>query len=328
MKQLDFERKYQAFWEQCEALLQQLENPSSRNELYQKHWPQFPHYYRKLCQQLSTAQSRQYSPLITDYLHNIVLRGHRYLYQQKSSPLHGLKHFIASGFPVALRKEWRSWLLASCTFYIPAIFMGLMCYFDSEFILSLIEYDQLKSVESMYDPSNAKIGREEGRQSDSDFMMFGFYIWNNVGIDFKAYASGLLFGIGTLFFMIFNGLYIGAVAGHLSGVGFVETFWSFVSGHSALELTAATIAGAAGLKLGYALINPKGFTRILALKHAGIESFPLISGAALMTFLAAFVEGFWSATPGVAAEIKYAVGIIAWVAVFSYLLLAGKNNEA
>ena len=178
----------------------------------------------------------------------------------------------------------------------------------------------------MYDPSNATLARPEGRESDSDFMMFGYYIFNNVGIDFKTYASGLLLGIGSIFFMIFNGLHIGGIAGHLTNKGYIETFWPFVSGHSALELTAATIAGAAGLKLGYSLINPKGFTRGLALKQAGIDSFPLICGAGFMTFLAAFVEGFWSATPGIPNLIKYAIGIAAWLAVFSYLLLAGRKS--
>ena len=162
------------------------------------------------------------------------------------------------------------------------------------FLYSLISFDQVKDVEFMYNPENRNLGRTEAREADSDFMMFGYYIFNNIGIDFKAYAGGLAFGLGSIFFMVFNGLYIGGVAGHLTGIGYSETFWSFVSGHSALELTGATIAGAAGLILGYALINPKQYSRMLALKKAGIESFPLIAGAAFLTFLAAFVEGFWS----------------------------------
>jgi len=54
------------------------------------------------------------------------------------------------------------------------------------------------------------------------------------------------------------------VAGHLTQKGYTDTFWPFVSGHSALELTAATIAGAAGLMLGRAVINPQNHTRLLA----------------------------------------------------------------
>jgi uncharacterized membrane protein SpoIIM required for sporulation len=326
MKQLAFEHKNQHFWQDFAALLDQLEGVEIKDEAFDNNWPKFPAHYRKMSQFLSVAQSRQYSPVLIDFLHQLVMRGHRHLYRQKPAMWSAFTQLMRQGFPQALRREWRVWLISSCLFYIPAIFMGLMCYFDSEFLYSLVTYEQVQQMEFMYDPSNATLARPEGRESDSDFMMFGFYIFNNISIDFKAYASGLLFGIGSIVLMIFNGLFIGGIAGHLTNKGYIETFWPFVSGHSALELTAATIAGAAGLKLGYSLINPKRFTRALALKQAGIDSFPLICGAGLMTFLAAFVEGFWSATPGVPHLVKYAIGIAAWLALFSYLLLAGRKQ--
>lgn len=322
MKQLEFEQKHHAFWQDFTSILNELNGQTNtENNLKYK----FPQYYRKLCQHYSIAQSRQYSPVLTDYLHNLVTQGHQHLYAQKSSILLPTIHFIVKGFPIALRKNWRSWLISSALFYIPAIFMGLMCFFQSEFLYTLIDFENVQDIEYMYNPNTDRIGRSEGRQSDSDFMMFGYYIMNNIGIDFKAYASGILFGLGSIFFIVFNGLYLGGVAGHLTNKGYIETFWPFVSGHSALELTALTIAGAGGLKLGYALINPKGYSRLLALKKASIETFPLITGAALMTFLAAFVEGFWSATPNILPEIKYTVGALSWLALFSYLLLSGRR---
>ena len=42
-------------------------------------------------------------------------------------------------------------------------------------------------------------------------------------------------------------LVIGAVAGHLTEIGFGQTFWSFVIAHGAFELSAIALAGAAGL---------------------------------------------------------------------------------
>lgn len=34
--------------------------------------------------------------------------------------------------------------------------------------------------------------------------MFGYYIMNNIGIAFQTFASGLLFGLGSLFFPCFS----------------------------------------------------------------------------------------------------------------------------
>ena len=71
----------------------------------------------------------------------------------------------------------------------------------------------------------------------------------------------MLFGVGTIFYLLFNGVFLGAVAGHLTGLGYIETFWGFVSGHSSFELTAIMLSGAAGLRIGMALIAPGNRTR-------------------------------------------------------------------
>jgi hypothetical protein len=53
---------------------------------------------------------------------------------------------------------------------------------------------------------------------------------------------------------------------------------------------------------------------------------PLIYGAALLTVLAAIVEGFWSAEP-LPPAVKYTFGICGWVACITYLSLAGRRLE-
>ncbi|MEO4017989.1 stage II sporulation protein M, partial [Pseudomonas rossensis] len=75
------------------------------------------------------------------------------------------------------------------------------------------------------------LGRSAERAASEDWVMFGYYIMHNIGIAFQTFASGLLFGLGSAFFLFFNGLMIGAVAGHLTHIGYGQTFWSFVVGH-------------------------------------------------------------------------------------------------
>jgi uncharacterized membrane protein SpoIIM required for sporulation len=158
--------------------------------------------------------------------------------------------------------------------------------------------------------------------------MWGMYIANNVGIDFQCFAGGIIFGIGAVFYMLYNGLIIGAVAGHLTQLGYIETFWGFVAGHSAFELTGAVLSGAAGLKIGLALIAPGNRSRVAALKAAAAVAVRLLYGAALLTFLAAFIEAFWSPERSIPFEIKIGAGIFLWVLTWSYLLLAGRNRDA
>ncbi|MDO5769334.1 MAG: stage II sporulation protein M, partial [Psychrobacter sp.] len=188
--------------------------------------------------------------------------------------------------------------------------------------------DQVMQMEEMYNPSNDMIGRDSSRRSDTDIAMFGFYIYNNVGIDFRIYGMGIFAGIGTLISLLYNGLVIGGVGGHLTGIGFGETFWTFVSGHGSFELTAAVISGAAGLRLAQSLFMPGNYRRLDAFKIAGKQSIELLIGAATMTFIAAFIEAFWSSASLIPDMVKYGVAALLWLAVISYLCLAGRREQA
>ena len=122
-----------------------------------------------------------------------------------------------------------------------------------DFVHYLLDPRQISSFHEMYDPANRRVGM---READTNMMMFGYYIWNNVRIGFQTFAGGLLAGVGSAWFLASNGVIIGAVAGYLTQAGYSETFWSFVAGHSSLELLAIVLSGAAGFKLGMAVIAP------------------------------------------------------------------------
>jgi uncharacterized membrane protein SpoIIM required for sporulation len=175
----------------------------------------------------------------------------------------------------------------------------------------------------MYSPSTKAIGRE--RESDTDLAMFGFYIRNNIGIGFQTFAGGIAFGIGSLFFLVYNGVSIGTVAGYLAQFGYGETFFSFVIGHGAFELTAIVIAGAAGLKLGSALLAPGRKQRLRALADAARIAVQLMYGAALMLLVAAFIEAYWSSSADIPAAVKFTVGTVLWVGVVLYLVAGGRR---
>lgn len=331
MKQYAFEKEYAELWQEYDVLSKALEERKSAYQVKNTHPPsgnyEFPSLYRRICHHYAIAQQRHYSPQLINQLHQRVLLGHQLLYEHKSSTLWRMFSFLWMTFPQQVRKHWQHFWLATALFYVPAILMGLACYNDSEFIYQSMSSHEVSSMEYMYDPANDKIGRRAERQSDSDFMMFGFYIYNNISIGFRSYATGILAGIGTIFIMLYNGTVIGGVAGHLTQLGFIETFWPFVSGHGSFELTALCICGAAGLRLGQPLIAPGRHRRIDAFKIAGHESVQLVLGAAFMLLVAAFIEAFWSSSSFVTNEIKYLVGAFLWFVVIVYLSFAGKTEK-
>ena len=177
----------------------------------------------------------------------------------------------------------------------------------------------------MYDPAASKLGRE--READTDIFMFGFYIQNNISVAFRSFAGGLLAGVGTLFVLFFNGLYIGSIAGHLTRLDFIDTFYPFVVGHGSFELTAIVFSGAAGLKLGYSILNPGQYSRLNSLRLAGRDAIPMLYGIVLMLIIAAFIEAFWSSSATLPINVKYIVGAICWSFVLLYSI-SGKRFES
>jgi len=323
MKQTPFERRHQADWQdfarQLDALERGKPGPDSR---------QFPAAYRRLCRQLALAEERGYGSRLVEQLQQLALRGHHQFYRHRSHLGAQGIGFLLGGFPRLVREEWRLVLAASLLFYGSLLAMGLLVYHFPELVYSLLAPDQVAQLEAMYDPDASRLGRFGERSSAADWMMFGYYVMNNLGIAFQTFAGGLLLGLGSLFFLLVNGLSIGAAAGHLTGIGYTDTFWPFVIGHGAFELTAITFAGAAGLKLGWALFAPGRLPRGEALRQAAARSVRLVAGALLLLLVAAFVEAYWSSMTFTGTPLKYAVGVLLWGLVAAYFLLAGRPAHA
>jgi uncharacterized membrane protein SpoIIM required for sporulation len=329
MKQIVFEILYKAQWEAFERWLDRgrvkaakAGQPPAEDELPDQ---EVPRAYRRICQLLALARERQYSPDLIDRLNRIALRGHHVLYGARTGRSARLLAFVMTGFPRLVRSEWRLVLLAAALFAGPLLVLLAALPAYPDFIYYFLDPGTLARFQEMYDPANPRIGM---RQSDDNTMMFAFYIWNNVKIGFQTFATGLLLGLGSVYYLVYNGAQIGAVAGHFSGSAFNEPFWSFVSGHSAMELSAIMLSGAAGLKLGGALVAPGARSRSQALVHAARPAVRIMYGAAFMFLVAAFIEGFWSPMTSLPATAKYATGGLMWAVVLFYFVFSGRGRAA
>ena len=324
MKQSLFESRHQPQWQAFAEQLKHLEQGKTKA----RDVADFPHHYRRVCQHLALAQERGYSSYLIDPLQQLALRGHQQLYRHRSHLGANVLGFILADFPRLVREQWRFVLIASLLFFGSLVAVGLLVYLFPDLIYSIVSPQQVAEMHSMYDPDASRLGRAADRASSEDWMMFGYYVMHNIGIAFQTFAAGLLFGLGSVFFLFFNGLIIGAVAGHLTQIGYGQTFWSFVIGHGAFELSAIALAGAAGLQLGWALIAPGQLTRGESLRLAARKSVQMICGVMVFLLIAAFIEAYWSSTNAVAPWVKYLVGTALWLLMAAYLLFAGRNRHA
>lgn len=319
MSQASFVEKNRATWRRFEQLLDDLEQdyPSQPAD-------QFPQLYRTLCQHLSIARHRGYSAAVVDRLNPLVERGHAALYGSRTGRWQPLLRYIRAGFAQDVRKDWKLLLVALFLFCAPAIGLFVWLHYEPQWAYHVLGDAMARNMESMYSSADAM---QEQRKADSNFMMFGYYIYNNIGIALRTFGMGVVAGIGAMVALFYNGMILGAVAGHLSNVGLAQNFWPFVIGHSAFELTAIVLAGMAGLKLGFAPLWPGRKSRLQALKDTARDSLGLVAGFFVMLVIAAFIEGFWSASP-MDPTIKYVVGAGLWTSVIGYFIFAGRGGSS
>lgn len=315
MKQHQFEEQHSALWAEVERIL-----GGKSNEI--EHLPQ---QYRRLCQSLALCIQRGYSPALTDYLQKLVADCHRRLYGTAVERPMTLHYWMGQEFPRLVRAEWRLLLLSFLAFWGIGLLVGLLVWYKPQWAYSFSTAAQLDEFHKMYQPG----GFNKGRGSEGDVVMFGFYIWNNVSICFRTFAGGIFGGVPALLSIMFNGMHGGVIASWLSKDPVTrQTFWSFVVTHSSFEITGLMLSGLAGMRLGLSLIHPGRLSRRHALFAASQRIFPVILGAAIMTFLAAFFEAFWSANPNISANVKYAVGAVCWTLVISFFAFAGRSGRS
>ncbi|HET7698647.1 MAG TPA: stage II sporulation protein M [Vicinamibacterales bacterium] len=325
MTPLQFEALYEAEWTELEALLDRVLGRTGRRSGAREEVPgdRVAALYRRACEQLALARARSYPAYLVDRLERLTADGHQVIYRQHEFGAARVKAMLLADFPRAVRAQARYVAAAAALFLLPTIAVGLVVYRQPELILSVVSADTASSFDRMYSPSAEAIGRV--REATTDWVMFAFYVRNNIGVAFQCFAGGLFAGLGSVFFLVYNGAFGGAIAGYLTERGMAPTFYSFVATHSAFELTAIVLSGAAGLRIGHALLAPGRLTRGQALVGATRDSAVVLYGVAMMLLIAAAIEAFWSSAQWLAPSLKYSVAAVCWIAVFTYFIRQGRR---
>lgn len=323
MRQMVFEQQHQALWRQFEQWLQQLERkPKSMDAATAR---QFSRHYSEICHHLALATDRQYSGGLSDYLQNLAERGHKQLYRYQGGGMWGrFRNFIVRDFPRTVRAEKTLVLWGHALFYVPLLLALLLVALHPPLLEQWAGGDIGAGAAESYQEMAAQYAEGSNRPAWQNWAMFGFYIFNNIGIAFQCFVGGLLFGIGTVYTSIYNGLIIGGVMGYMLHQPSAAAFYSFVIAHGAFELTGIVLSVAGGLRLGLALIAPRGLPRREALRQQGAVAVTLMSGAFWLLAVAALVEGFWSPLTSIPMALKFAVGTLMWLLVYLYLWRSGR----
>ena len=274
--------------------------------------------YRRTASDLAIARAESRDPRLINYLNSVVIRAHGRIYRAEAPGLRRILRFFTHEFPRSFRRTWRYTAVSFGVFLVFSLAVFFGTRHDPEF-------SEFAGVSPYF--REVVINQKTHWWEDlnkANQIGSSRILTNNIRVTFYAFALGAMFGLGTLYVLAVNGASFGAILALTYRAGFGNDLAAFVIGHGVIELSCIFIAGGGGLLIGSALLMPGDLSRGDALKSRGLDAIRLIVGCVPLLVLAGIIEGFISPAP-INPAIKISIGAITGVALYSYLLLAGRD---
>ncbi len=266
--------------------------------------------YRAAVADLAVARRQFPGDPVIDRLERLVLSGRQAIYSEPERSRGGLRSF-------AVRDYWRLVMgqpavLATAVLALlgPCVIAAVWALHDPAAAVGLVP----SKFRAAADPHIHRLAAGVATQA----VLASSIFTNNIGVAFLAFAGGMTLGLGTLAVLAYNGILLGALAGITIQSGNFSVFLRYVAPHGMLELTCFMVAGAAGLRLAWAVIDPGTSARGASLRAAARPAVLLALGTAPWLVVAGLTEGF--VTPhglglGPALSIGAALAGVYWLLV-------------
>jgi uncharacterized membrane protein SpoIIM required for sporulation len=267
--------------------------------------------YRMAAADLAVARRRWPTDPSVARLENLVGRARSLVYQSTSRRA-SLRSFFGSHYWRLTAERPIALLVAAALLFGPGLLAGAWSLQDPGAAGGLVPA-QYRSVTEPRD-AGADLGLSVEEQAAFSSAIFT----NNIQVTFLAFAGGIAAGLGTALLLVYNGVLLGTVAGLSIQAGNGGALYQLVVAHGILELSCIVVGGAAGLRLGWALIEPGTRSRRAALASQARSAVLVVLGTMPWLVLAGLVEGFLTPAgtgTGVVTTVGFALGIVYWMLV-------------
>ena len=261
--------------------------------------------YRAVAADLAFARRTFPRDPVVGRLERLVLAGRQAVYAD-APRRQSLLHFLTTGYYRRVAERPVPLAIAAALLFLPMLLAGLWALDDPAAAIGIVPAEFQGAAE----PGS---GSGAGSLSVAEEAAFSTEIFtNNVRVTFLAVAGGMLAGLGTAAVTIFNGGFIGALGGLSIGAGpeVSERFFSLVVAHGVLELSLIVVAASAGLRIGWAMIDPGTLTRAQSVVAEARPALEVVLGTVPWVVLAGLVEGFVTGSaPGLAFALAVGFGL-------------------
>jgi len=291
-------QKRRPYWDRLAALLAAAD-AGGLGQLSRAELQELALLYRQVAADLSVLRQDSTSRTYALHVNQLLARAHHIIYSGRKTNLATLVHFLKDEYPAIFQRQI-GYVLASVLVTVAWGLLGAaLTSARPQFMRHFVGPQMIATMERHEMWTHSIVGIAP--------MATSKIMTNNLSVSFLTFAGGILFGLGTFFYLFVNGMMLGVIGAACHQYGMSIQLWSFVAAHGSLELPSILIAGGAGFRLGHAMLFPGALRWKDSVARGGIEATQLVSGIIPLLVIAGCLEGFFSPSQA-PVWLKFTVG--------------------
>ncbi|WP_353777706.1 stage II sporulation protein M [Winogradskyella sp. 3972H.M.0a.05] len=279
MREAAFVKQNKDKWLKFESLLSNKTNldPNQLSDLY-----------IEITDHLSYAQTFYPNSNTEQYLNQIASKAHQTIYRTKKESKNRLISFFKTEFPLMFYHHHRELLISFLTFSLFVIVGAYSAANDGDFVRSFLGDGYVNmTLENIEKGDPMAVYKQQG-----EFHMFLGITINNIKVALFAFGYGIMFGIGSLFIMLRNGIMLGSFQYFFYDQGLLWESMRTIWIHGTIEISVIIIAGCSGLVLGNGMLFTGTLPRLTAFTRGVINGLKILISTIPFFIIAGFLEGF------------------------------------
>jgi uncharacterized membrane protein SpoIIM required for sporulation len=270
--------------------------------------------YQRVATHLSVVRSAAPDPSLVTYLSSLLARARTRSAGTRSVAWSDLRGFFSDTFPAALYRTRWWWIIVALVNVGVALVIGWW----------FLSHPQLEST--LMSPSEIdKLVNTDFQHYYSEFAAthFAAEVWtHNAWITALCIALGVL-GVPVVYLLFQNMFNVGLIGAIMINHQRGALFFGLILPHGMLELTAVFVAGATGLRLFWAWIDPGPRTRATALAQEGRSAIAVALGLVVVLAISGLIEAFVTPSP-LPTWARIGIGVLAEAAFLVYVFTVGR----
>lgn len=244
--------------------------------------------YIEITDHLSYAKTFYPNSNTEGYLNGLASKAHQKIYKTKKESKNRIVSFYKTEFPTLFYHYHRELLIAFLVFILFALVGVFSAANEGDFVRSFLGDGYINmTLENIKNGDPMAVYKKQG-----EFNMFLGITINNIRVALMAFGYGILFGIGSLYIMLQNGIMLGSFQYFFYQNGLlwesVRTIWI----HGTIEISVIIIAGSSGLVLGNGMLFTGTYTRLESFKRGVKSGLKILMSTIPFFVIAGFLEGF------------------------------------